>query len=163
MTAEIELSPPAATQGRRYCLTPQLDLAVFYDAETARFVKNGNRYLLELMPKEKFISTYKHCVSLGFACAGHPIGGVIFDGTQAHIAVLLEHHGYWTFLLKPACDWLFKLKPEIKVQLESNNLVAIRFMERNGWKRLDDACLQVPGEVSYMLTQQKTRRWLRCR
>ncbi len=163
MAAATEALPEAVARGRLYCLKPEVDLAFFYDADKRRFLKSGKRYLLELMPLEKFTSFYIACPSLGFACGGQPIGGVIFDGAQAHIAVLPEHHGCWTFLLRPACDWLFKLKPEIKVQLESNNLRAIRFMERNGWKRLDDSCANVLGEVTYLMTQQKTKRWLRGR
>ena len=163
MSAATEALPEAVGRGRLYCLTPQVDLAVYYDADTRRYVESGNGHLLELITLEKFASFYGACPSLGFACGGQPIGGVIFDGIQAHIAVLPEHRGCWAFLLRPACDWLFKLKPEIRVQVESNNLRAIRFMERNEWKRLDDSCAHVPGMVTYLMRQQKTKRWLRGR
>lgn len=144
---------------RRYSLTSRADLAVFYAADTLLYRQNGKQYLLNLLPLPKFTAFYAGCASIGFACDGQAIGGMIFDGEQVHIAVLAEHHGRWTFLLKPALDWLFSLKPEVPAQLDADNALAIRFMERNGWKRLDDPAAQAAGKATYLVTQQKTRRW----
>jgi hypothetical protein len=117
-------------------ITPQADLGVFFDADNDRYLQRHPGRAAPLLEKEAFISHYAGCPSIGFECDGQPIGGVIFDGQQAHIAVLPDYHGRWGLLLKPACDWLFGLRREVFVRVESDNVKSRRMMDRCGWQRV---------------------------
>jgi GNAT superfamily N-acetyltransferase len=130
-------------------LAPCVDLAVFYAADSERFAGTGSATLQVVTPAV-FIGFYRNCPSIGFLFDGQPIGGIIFDGVEAHIAVLPAFRGRWALLLKPALDWLFSLKAEIVVNIEANNAICLAFMERNGWKRL-----RSDGQhVTYLMTPQ---------
>lgn len=124
------------TTRRRYTLTPRVDLAVYYAADAVHYASTGKREVLDIVTVEAFAACFAHCPSRGFACDGQAIGGMIFDGEQAHIAVLPEHHGRWGFLLAPTLDWVFGLKPEMIIRVEPGNKKAIAFMERNQWERV---------------------------
>jgi GNAT superfamily N-acetyltransferase len=116
----------------RFRLSPRIDLGVYYDADAPRYdVPGGNA--LQIVTRELFIARYRDCASIGFECDGQPIGGVIFDGEQAHIAVLPAYRGRWATLLRPMLGWLFSLKREIFVDVEADNAVCLEFMRRNGW------------------------------
>jgi hypothetical protein len=133
-------------------LAPRVDLAVFYEADRLRYA--ARTHVTERVTRDAFVAFYADCPSMGFECDGQPIGGVVFDGEQAHIAVLPSYHGRWALLLKPMLHWLFGLKPEIIVRVEADNVLCLRFMERNGWQRLG-----VDGDdVVYRMTPQNGTR-----
>jgi len=133
----------------RFSLARSADLAVFYTADSERFAGDSSA-VLQVVTPAAFIDFYRRCPSIGFMFDGQPIGGIIFDGVEAHIAVLPAFRGRWAGLLKPALDWLFSLKPEIVVDIEADNAVCLAFMERNGWKRL-----KAEGRhVTYLMTPQ---------
>ena len=134
----------------RYTFGQTADLGVFYEADMLRYACTARSPILKVVSKDVFIAFYKDCASLGFQFNGQPIGGVLFDGQHAHIAVLPEHYGRWAFLLKPACAWLFALKSEVLVEVELENKTCIRFMERNRWQRLQ----VVEDKVVYRMTEQ---------
>jgi len=120
---------------RRLSLAPAVDLRVFYQADAARYAA-AKPHVLARVTEEAFVAYFRGCPSLGFECDGRPIGGVIFDGKEAHIAVLPEHRGRWAWLLRPAIDWLFSLEPQILVEIERDNQACVAFMDRNGWRRV---------------------------
>lgn len=120
---------------KRFTLGPQVDLGVFYEADAPRYAAQRPE-VLQIITKQVFADYYRDCPSLGFLCDGQAIGGVIFDGKRAHIAVLPDFHGRWAWLLKPALDWLFDLKREVLVDIEIENERCITFMERNGWQAI---------------------------
>ena len=133
----------------RFTTTDAVDLEIFYAADAFRYVGERKK-LLNLVTKEVFTDFYKNCTSRGFQFDGRSIGGIIFDGTQAHIAILPEYHGRWAILLKPALRWLFALKPEILVAIDIDNEKCLAFMDRNRWQRL-----QVNAtSVTYLMTLQ---------
>lgn len=113
-------------------LAPRVDLGVYYDADAVYYERSGSE-ALKSVTREDFIARYRDCPSIGFEYDGQPIGGMVFDGEQAHIAVLPAWHGRWAILLRPALDWLFTLKAEILADVEADNAVCLEFMRRNGW------------------------------
>lgn len=133
----------------RFSLSPCVDLAVFYAADSARFTGDGSA-TLQVVTLAVFIDFYRDCPSIGFLFDGQPIGGIIFDGAEAHIAVLPAFRGRWALLLKPALEWLFSLKAEIVVDIETDNTVCLAFMARNGWRRLRSSSQY----VTYLMTPQ---------
>jgi hypothetical protein len=136
-------------------LAPQADLAVFYEADAARYRLNGASTFPDTVTQDVFVRFFAHCPSIGFRRDGEDIGGILFDGTQAHIAVLPQHHGHWGALLKPALDWLFSLQREILVEVERDNARCHRFMRHVGWQCVDEK----PDALVYRLVpQQGTRR-----
>ncbi|RYX91806.1 MAG: GNAT family N-acetyltransferase [Comamonadaceae bacterium] len=155
--------PKAFTPRRRYTLTPAADLAVFYAADAARFVGKGCQDVLDVVTPAAFTHFYASCPSIGFACDGQAIGGVIFDGEKAHIAVQAEHHGRWAFLLRPACDWLFRLNPRMLIDIEPDNHLCIRFMDRNGWTRIETPGAPPGTSLTFLMTPQHGERWRRGR
>jgi len=116
-------------------MTHRADLAVFYEADAVRY-RDDPRRSTQVITQEVFCAFYADCPSVGFEMDGVPIGGVVFDGEQAHIAVLPQYHGRWALLLKPAVEWLFSLKREVIVEVERDNALCLRFMERNGWQQM---------------------------
>lgn len=136
-------------------LAPQADLAVFYEADVARYRLNGAATVTDTVTQDVFVRFFEHCPSIGFRRDGEDIGGILFDGTQAHIAVLPQHHGHWGALLKPALEWLFSLRREILVEVERDNTRCHRFMRHVGWECVDER----PDAFIYRLVpQQGTRR-----
>jgi hypothetical protein len=127
------------------------DLRTLYDAEMARYRGTS---VEQVVTFERYRALYGHCRSLGFFDDGLPIGGVIFDGEAAHIAVLAAYHGRWGLLLPRAVQWLFTLADEIRVGVEADNERCLRFMARCGWQQVDtDAMgdpvfLMVPPKVA---------------
>jgi len=113
--------------------------------------------MLQVITREVFVAFYVNCPSIGFECAGQPIGGVIFDGESAHIAVLPSHHGRWGFLLRPALAWLFSLKQEVILRTPVENTKALRFLTHCGWQRLGIE----DGEVIHRLTPHDGHRLCR--
>lgn len=134
---------------RRLSLAPCVDLAVFYAADSERFIGDGSPTLQVVTPAV-FIDFYRDCPSIGFLSDGQPIGGIIFDGVEAHIAVLPAFRGRWALLLKPALEWLFSLKADIVVDIDTDNTICLAFMERNGWQRLRADS----QHVTYLMTPQ---------
>lgn len=130
-------------------LTDKADLGVFYDADSPRYLAT-RQHVLDVITRDAFIAFYKNCQSIGFESDGFAIGGIIFDGKAAHIAVLPAYHGRWALLLRRSLTWLFSLKSEILVEVEVENVKCIAFMERNGWKkqRIEN------GEITYLMTQK---------
>jgi hypothetical protein len=136
-------------------LAPQADLAVFYEADVARYRLTGASTVTDTVTRDVFVRFFAHCPSIGFRRDGEDIGGILFDGTQAHIAVLPQHHGHWGALLKPALEWLFSLRREILVEVERDNARCLRFMRHVGWQCVDEK----PDVLVYRLVpQQGTRR-----
>jgi len=131
-------------------LSPQADLGVFYDADSDRYRSGSAQDYTQTVTRDAFVAFYADCPSIGFEADGAPIGGILFDGEQAHIAVLPRYHGLWALLLKPALQWLFSLKPEILVAVESDNHRCLRFMERHGWPRVEEQ----GDDIIYRITAQ---------
>lgn len=134
---------------RRLSLAPCVDLAVFYTADSERFIGDGSATLQVVTPAV-FVDFYRDCPSIGFLSDGQPIGGIIFDGAEAHIAVLPAFRGRWALLLKPALEWLFSLKADIVVDIDTDNTICLAFMERNGWQRLRADS----QHITYLMTPQ---------
>ncbi|WP_240702273.1 GNAT family N-acetyltransferase [Trinickia terrae] len=131
-------------------LTDRVDLDLYYEIDSARFDESVRR----VVTREVFKSIYADCPSVGLECDGQPIGGVIFDGESAHIAILPSHHGRWAHLLRPLLAWLFSFKQEIFVHLEAENSKGLAFVERCGWQRV-----RAEGdEVVYLMTPGGGRR-----
>jgi hypothetical protein len=137
---------------RRLALADHADLGVFYEADALRYRGTGE-HILKIVTKEVFIRLYQGCASIGFEFDGQPIGGIIYDGKRAHIAVLPEYYGRWALLLRPALQWLFEIKREILVEVEVENSACIEFMKRNGWPALGTA----DGRITYRMTQHPRR------
>lgn len=114
-------------------LTSRVDLDVYYDAESARF----DRGVLSIVTREAFHEIFAECPSVGFEYNGMCIGGVIFDGTTPHIAVLPAWHGRWGPLLRPMLTWLYSLKPDIRIHIDYDNPKIRRFVEHCGWPLVD--------------------------
>ncbi len=125
-------------------LTDRVDLNVYYEAERG----SASAEMLGVVTREVFAAFYANCPSVGFEDAGQPIGGVIFDGESAHIAVLPSHHGRWGLLLGPTLTWLFSLKDEILLHTPADNPKALRFLAHCGWQRVGVR----DGEVVHRLT-----------
>ncbi|MBP0633615.1 MULTISPECIES: hypothetical protein [Cupriavidus] len=113
-------------------LTDRVDLDLYYDIESARFDESVRR----IVTREAFKSVYADCHSIGIECNGLDIGGVIYDGESAHIAILPSHHGRWAALLNPILVWLFSFRREIFIHLEPWNSKGLAFVERCGWQRV---------------------------
>lgn len=124
---------------KRLSLAARADLNVYYEAEMARYRTLGEhgQKMLQIVTLERFIDFFNACPSIGFEYDGKPIGGMIFDGEEAHVAVLPDYHGRWALLWEPALDWVFSIKQEIHVKVEAFNDTCIAFMERNGWPAID--------------------------
>ncbi len=133
----------------RLTLTPRADLDVFYAADRLRYVERHPE-VLTIITREVFVGLYGQCPSIGFACDGQSIGGIIFDGQAAHIAVLPAYHGRWALLFRRSLDWLFGLKREILVEVEADNDKCIAFMARNGWQALHEQ----DGNITYLMTPE---------
>lgn len=129
-------------------LTGQADLAVFYEADAQQYAAGSAA--TQVVSKDVFMAFYAGCASVGFEMDGKPIGGLLFDGSSAHIAVLPAYHGRWALLLKPALAWLFSLQQVVVVQVEADNHRCRRFLERHRWERLGEE----DGSVAYRLTPQ---------
>lgn len=140
----------------RMRLTDKADLGVMFDAEKIcwdpELLKKHN------VTRERCISTLSHCPSVGFECDGKPIGGILFDGQRAHIAVLPEYYGRWAVLFRPALEWLFSIKEPILVDIQADNERCLRFMDRNQWRRVKET----DKVIIYELTRNSpvlTRAW----
>lgn len=131
-------------------LTPQADLAVFYEADAQQFPPGSPE--TEVVSQAAFIEFYAGCPSVGFELDGQPIGGLLFDGTSAHIAVLPAYHGRWALLLKPALAWLFSIQPEVIVHVDLRNETCQRFLLRHRWERL--GVDEEEGTVAFRITPQ---------
>jgi len=125
-------------------LTERVDLDVYYQIDSVRFDDAVRR----VVTRDAFKALYARCRSVGFECDGRAIGGVIYDGKSAHIAVLPAYHGRWAFLLPAVLTWLFRFGDEIFVRIETGNRKGLAFVERCGWQRIG-----VDGDdVVYRLT-----------
>lgn len=131
---------------RRYTLTERADLAVFYEAEAPHW-STARPGVVDVVTQAAFIEFYRRAPSIGFACEGRPIGGILFDGLRAHIAVLPQHHGHWALLMKPALEWLFGLRPAVLAEVAADNHKCLRFLDRHGFCRLSAG----PQQVTYLL------------
>lgn len=145
-------------------LTERADLGVLYDADALR--PGSGRYA-GAVTRERFAAFYAQCPSIGFEADGRPIGGILFDGEEAHIAVLPSHHGRWALLLKPALEWLFALRADITVAVEHDNDRCLRFLDRHGWQRVgergDDVLYRLVPQGGTRKTAYPYRRGLRRR
>ncbi len=137
----------------RLTLAPRADLAVFYEADAERY-RARSPETLALVTPAAFASLYGNCPSIGFECDGQPIGGILFDGEEAHIAVLASHHSQWALLLKPALAWLFGLRRAITVRVEASNAKCLAFMARNQWQPRGEE----NGELIFCMRAQGGRR-----
>jgi hypothetical protein len=135
-------------------LTDAADLGVMYDAEAVRYADPSGNDCLPALTRDAFVAFYEGCPSIGFEADGQPIGGILFDGAQAHIAVLPSHHGRWALLFKPALDWLFSLRDEILVEVERDNTRCLRFLDRHGWPRVGET----EDDIVYRLFRQGGQR-----
>lgn len=144
-----------------YQLTAQADLGVLYEITRMQHsAEEWQKITHGLVTREHFIG---HCIehgldSLGFSYAGRPIGGVIFDGQAAHIAVHPEHHGRWGFLWKKTLSWVFAHKDPIEVKIHAGNEKAHRLMERNNWPRIHAD----ENFVTYQMSSKTLPHYFRC-
>jgi len=121
----------------RYRLTEAIDLDVTYDIEISRY---GAAYFERHgITRAAFKTKLLSLPSIGYEADGHPIGGMIFDGNQPHMAVHPQHHGKWGVLWKPSLEWVFSFKDPIRALVEADNTLCVQFMERNGWPRIDES------------------------
>jgi GNAT superfamily N-acetyltransferase len=117
-----------------YKLTEKADPDVIYDIELVRY---GIAFCEQHgVTRAVFRRWCERQQSIGYEADGQPIGGMLFDH-QPHIAVLPEHHGKWAVLFKASLEWLFAIQDPVRTQVEADNKPCIRFMERNGWRRVD--------------------------
>jgi hypothetical protein len=135
-------------------LAPRVDLGVYYDADASRYTRPDDAQALRVVTREYFIARYRDCPSIGFEYDGEPIGGIVFDGEAAHIAVLPAWHGRWALLLRPALEWLFALEAEMLVEVAADNAVCLEFMRRNGWPVVGTR----DGRIVHRLSKQPRRR-----
>jgi len=128
-------------------LTSQIDLNVYYDAER----HSASDAILEVVTREVFAAFYAKSPSVGYECDGQPIGGVIFDGESAHIAVLPAYYGRWGYLLRPTLTWLSGLKEDIIFRTPVDNVKALKFLAHCGWENLgiedDEVLHRLPPRV----------------
>jgi hypothetical protein len=134
----------------RLRLTDRADLAVFYEADAQQYAPGAAA--TRAVTKEVFMAFYAGCPSVGFEMDGKPIGGLLFDGSSAHIAVLREYHGRWALLLKPALAWLFSIQPEVIVHVDIDNDTCQQFLLRHRWERL--YVDEENGTVAFRVTPQ---------
>lgn len=134
----------------RLRLTDRADLAVFYEADAQQYPPGAAE--TEVVSKDAFMAFYAGCPSVGFEMDGKPIGGLLFDGSSAHIAVLRDYHGRWALLLKPALAWLFSIQPEVIVHVDIGNETCQRFLLRHHWERL--YVDKEDGSVAFRVTPQ---------
>jgi hypothetical protein len=131
----------------RLQLSPSADLEVIYAADVARYAGSAldpSRHVT----LEQFRAYYHGCPSIGFACDGRPIGGMLLDGRQLHMAVLSEFHGRWTWLWRPALEWLFTQVPQAVAAIEADNHRCLELFDRSGWPRQCER----DGRVIYLMT-----------
>jgi GNAT superfamily N-acetyltransferase len=132
----------------RFTLAPRADLATYYEADVQRYAPDAPQR--QVVTREVFMALYQDCASIGFEHDGRPIGGILFDGLEAHIAVLPQYHGRWALLLKPALDWLFSLRERILVRVDPDNQRCIAFMAHHGWPCLG----RVGDSLLYRISHQ---------
>jgi hypothetical protein len=137
----------------RLRLTEPADLAVIHAADAARYAGRP-QHPAAAVTVERFAAYFRGCRSIGFTFDGRPIGGMLLDGRQAHMAVLPEYHGRWALLWRPALQWLFAQVPEAIGAVEADNQTCIAFMDRNGWPRVEER----DGRVIYLMTPLKSGR-----
>ena len=110
------------------------DCELLYDIDALRY---DEQWMIEhKIERHQIVSVMQSYRSLGFLYDGKPIGGVMYDGKEAHMAVLPEYHGRWGFLLKPMMEWLFAIKEPMQASVEISNTHCVRFMDRNKWRRV---------------------------
>jgi hypothetical protein len=133
-------------------LTAQADIGFLYDALQRRLAPDEWRKLTGggVMTRELFIA---HCrthnmPSVGFELDGKVIGGMLFDGSAAHIEVLPEYHGRWGALWRPALKWMFAQKDPMQVDIEVGNHKCHRFMAHNNWPRVKQNDQYITYEMS---------------
>lgn len=119
-----------------FSLSDRADLGVYYDADKLQFDDDwANR---TGVTKEVFMAAFAQHPSRGFAKDGVQFGGVIFDGSEVHLAVLPHYHGRWALLMKPALQWLFSLQAVIHVRVDASNRTLLRFLDRCKWPCVKD-------------------------
>jgi len=142
----------------RMRLTDKADPGLMYDAEVSNwspeFLKQAG------VTREKVIAFFSSCPSVGFEIDGKQVGGMIFDGKEAHLAVLPEYQGRWALLFKHALNWLFSIKDPVYVDIQATNEKCIRFMERNQWRRVKENSEKITFEMTRN-TPVLTREWKR--
>lgn len=125
---------------RKLRLTKQADFGVIFDALAKRYPADKWKEATLGFPadeaRETFISFCERCPSVGFEYDGKPIGGMMFDGNEAHLEVLPEYHGRWGALWRPTLAWLFAIQDPIFVRVEIDNEKCHHFMARNNWRRM---------------------------
>jgi hypothetical protein len=153
----VQAALPAtdAARARRYSLTARADLDAFYEADAVRY-RNARPEVTRVVSRQAFAAFYRDAPSIGFAYDGRPIGGILFDGEQAHIAVLPAHRGLWALLMKPALAWLFSLRREIRVEVELDNATCLRFLDRHGWPRVGETATHVIYRLTPLAGTRKT-------
>ncbi|NHZ91137.1 GNAT family N-acetyltransferase [Massilia sp. CCM 8733] len=115
-------------------LTDCADVGLMYDIEQSRYPSAQTA----VATRERTVTHYLGCPSVGYEIDGVAAGGAVFDGRELHLAVLPQFHGRWAWLLKPTLDWLFALCDPVRVRIEQDNARCIRFMDSGGWERVDE-------------------------
>jgi hypothetical protein len=133
-------------------LTDQADVGVMFDAFCSRVGKEewNEATVGGTVTRELFIA---YCIAqkfptLGFECDGRPIGGILFDGNEAHIEVLPDYHCRWGVLWRSAIRWVFSLQDPIMVRVHQDNEKCHQFMARNNWPRIKEDERFVTYEMS---------------
>lgn len=115
-------------------ITEKVDLEVYYQVESARY----DPATLDKMGvnKEIFIAYYESCHSVGLMADGKPIGGILLDGDQFHLAVLPEYHGRWRHMFPEMLQRCFSLRDRFFANVDIDNEKCIRFMDSMQWPRV---------------------------
>lgn len=117
-------------------LIDKADLNIYYDADMLQFDAGWPSRMG--VTREVFVKALKECPSIGFEMDGVQFGGVIFDGKEAHLAVLPEYQGKWGLLIGPALGWLLSIQDIIDVCVDRSNEKCVRFCGRNQWTRISE-------------------------
>ena len=124
----------------RLKLTDQLDAGLIFDTLAKRYPPEKWQAVLQgqdhAQARCAFIDYCRNYPSVGFEYDGRPIGGMMFDGREAHLEVLPEYHGRWALLWPRTLAWLFAIQDPILVRIEIDNEKCLRFMDRNNWRRV---------------------------
>jgi hypothetical protein len=133
-----------------YTLTSEADFGLLYDIARLDYDADEWRRRMFGLSRDEFAALCRahKLPSIGYAYRGRPIGGMVFEGTSAHMAVLPEFHGKWGTLWKPTLAWLFALKDPIRVAIDRGNAKCLRFMDRNNWPRVGADERSVTFEMS---------------
>ena len=139
-------------------IVEKLDREVMYEAERSSY----NKMFRELVSKQIYLAETSGYQAIGFELDGCCIGGAMLCAKYAHVSVLPEYHGTWTFLWRQALEWIFAQRCPAYAPVHIDNVKCRRFMRRNNWKIIDTmGDFQIYEMDRQALTRLATRRYSR--